>query len=247
MIHGLDIPKDDKAAFDRALQRSERITQARGLTLHRAWTDARGLERRFGLSWGPEFHGFALGAVLRLYAGRYGVGVIPSTYAYDRLSLPWGSNPISDPMMGSNEMPVLHHGAQADKFDKVAAICPVDVVAENLRVCWEGKDKSGNCGRCYKCMATHLAFTISGRTEPACFPAPLDFEHLARLPVKNRQNRGFFVKLERLAGEMGQTELQGALQRCLHANASPEEYFAQSRRKGRLRKKIRRLWQRKKT
>jgi hypothetical protein len=59
-----------------------------------------------------------------------------------------------------------------------------DVAMRHLRVCWENRDGTYNCGTCRKCIRTQIALRIAGRLE-ACetLPDDIDLDEVRRLPL----------------------------------------------------------------
>lgn len=54
-------------------------------------------------------------------AGGYARALIPSTYRYDEL-LPWGSQPLTDPLLGTSRLTIVHDGADFSRADKIGTI-----------------------------------------------------------------------------------------------------------------------------
>ncbi len=104
--------------------------------------------------WGRS-HGGALAALGHLHGGEVGTLVISSTKPYfaDR---PWGSHWDTDPGWSSSRIRIEHLGAELRRNAKLAAIAGEPLVQQHLRVCWENRAPSGNCGRCEKCVRTML-------------------------------------------------------------------------------------------
>ena len=76
MVHGMDIPLEDTAVFDRAYDRSVVLARALGAGVSRAATDVRHLGRLYEIDWGVHLHGFALAACLMFHQGAFGYGII---------------------------------------------------------------------------------------------------------------------------------------------------------------------------
>ncbi len=169
-VHGFDIPLDQPESFDRVRERTKALLSAFGLEAFWLRTDVRKLEDAFGCAWETEAHGLWLAAALACLEPWYEGTMIPSTYPHACLRLPWGSNPIGDPLLGSEGRPCRHDGAAYTKLDKVRAMAADPAVADGVRVCWEGMQLDRNCGGCFKCIATQVCFWLSGVEQPAAFP-----------------------------------------------------------------------------
>jgi len=213
-VHGFDIPLDQPETFDRARERSRALLSAFGLEAFWLRTDVRRLEGAFGCAWETEAHGLWLAAALACLEPWYEGSVIPSSYAYECLRLPWGSNPIGDPLLGSEDRPCRHDGASHTKLDKVRAMAADPAVAGSVRVCWEGAQLDRNCGRCFKCITTQVCFWLSGVAQPAAFPTRCGLDDVALLPVKNMQNDYLVAQIEAEARAQGWRPLARALQKA---------------------------------
>ena len=86
--------------------------------------------------------------------------------------LPWGSNPVSDPLLGSESFPIRHHGAGATRTEKLQALASWPEAMDSLRVCWSGPRNDRNCGTCRKCVTLALMCRSLG-IEPRFFDGPI--------------------------------------------------------------------------
>lgn len=180
MLHGYDIPLVDRAGFAGAWERGRVICESAGVELIPMRTNFR---RLHAPRYWEDRHGTALAAALTLLAGRFGAGVVSATLPY-QIMASWGSNPVTDPLLGSGGFPVLHFGAGATRLEKFRAVGQWDEARRRLRVCWEGRDRRGNCGRCRKCVLTQVSLKCLGLPLD-CFSAPLEDAALAeRLPTR---------------------------------------------------------------
>lgn len=210
-VHGFDVPLDQPETFDRVWERSKHLLSTFGLEAFWLRTDVRRLEGAFGCAWETEAHGLWLAAALACLEPWYEGTVIPSTYPYARLRLPWGSNPIGDPLLGSEDRPCRHDGATHTKLDKIRAMAADPAVAQGVRVCWEGTQLDRNCGGCFKCITTQVCFWLSGVARPAAFPARCGLGDVALLPVKNMQNDHLVAQIEAEARAQDRRSLARAL------------------------------------
>jgi hypothetical protein len=169
LVHGFDIALDRKAEFEGARERAARAGDAAGLELRTVATNLRDLGQDWELA-----HGLALAAALQLHAPEFGVGLIGSSAPYFRIELPWGSNPVTDPLLSSGTMRIRHDGAALSRTAKARIVATEPELLALLRVCWQGERLSRNCGRCEKCVRTYWALHIAGVRQPACFDRPFD-------------------------------------------------------------------------
>ncbi len=166
---GYDFPASDSrrlTAIRESLAVVEQVTGTPSVVVRSNLRDHRlSVDRDWGRS-----HGGALAALGHLQDGGIGTLVISSTKPYfaDR---PWGSHWDTDPGWSSGRIRIEHVGADLRRNAKLAAIAGEPLVQEHLRVCWENRAPSGNCGRCEKCVRTMLILASIGRLgEFSVFP-----------------------------------------------------------------------------
>ncbi len=174
MVHGFDIPLDDPEGFQAASRRARRMLDSLNLELITVETNVRVMHP----DW-EDFHGLALASALTLLSRRFGAGLIAGSGSYPSLVIPWGSNPVTDWMMGSRTFGIIHDGAGATRLDKVRLLAGWKAAVENLRCCWIGLPRDRNCGQCLKCVLTLLMFRCLN-VEPLCFDAPATPEVIRR-------------------------------------------------------------------
>mgnify|MGYP005815298273 CR=1 FL=1 len=159
-VHGFDVPL---SATSFRAEVSERLRDAAallGLPLLEIETDLRALGDQTGVVW-PEYHGAALATIALLLAPRFSRVLVPATHTYGHLE-GLGSHPLLDPLWSTDEVEVVHDGADATRVDKVRAVAGEEAARRHLRVCWENPDGAYNCGRCEKCVRTGVAIRIAG-------------------------------------------------------------------------------------
>jgi len=105
-------------------------------------------------------------------SGRFSTGVIASTIPLGKLAHPLGSHRLTDPLMSSNRFLIVHDGAEFERDEKVRLLAGWPQAMADLRVCWEGKQRDRNCGRCYKCIRTKLCFMVNGLPVPPALGRP---------------------------------------------------------------------------
>ena len=166
LIHGFDIPLTDTAAFNAVFNRSSRVLADINIPLEAIKTNYREITKA---NWGFA-HASALIGVLANFKQQVGISLIGSSYPYSYLHIPWGSSPITDHLLASEQFHVIHDGASYTRTEKINAFANWQVGVNNLRVCWEGDIKDKNCGRCEKCIRTQFNFIACGHAIPHCFP-----------------------------------------------------------------------------
>jgi hypothetical protein len=163
MIHGVDIPQVNVVGFTRASARSRRMVESAGLDLVTVQTNLWEVveTRAYPIAAG-------LSSVLHLLGARFGTGLIPGTTSYRHLVFPLGSSPVSDGLLGSRNLEVVHDGAVDERFDKLRHLASWDEALDLLRVCLADPQHHRNCGHCQKCMLAILSFRVLDVT-PRCF------------------------------------------------------------------------------
>ncbi|MEA5553232.1 hypothetical protein VB713_20030 [Anabaena cylindrica UHCC 0172] len=165
MVHGFDIPLNQKEIFDSAAQRSKIMLSSLGVELIPLATNFRQVIK---VNW-EETYATAVASCLLLLQRGFQAGLIPSAYPYNELHFPCGSNPITDNLLSSYTFQSIHDGAAFGRFAKIREISNWPEALQNLRVCWQGSQKDRNCCRCEKCIRTILNFRILGIDLPSCF------------------------------------------------------------------------------
>jgi hypothetical protein len=164
MVHGFDIPLEQEQIFKRAAQKSKVMLASLGVELIPITTNFRELAQ----DWEDAF-GTGIASCLMLLQGCYTAGLIGSSDPYHALNLPYGSNPITDPLLSSQAFQIICDGANFTRLQKVQAIANWQEALANLRVCWQGSQPDKNCGQCEKCIRTILNFRVLGLGLPPCF------------------------------------------------------------------------------
>ena len=178
----------------------------RGVSLFTVRTNAMETAAAFGLRWGQTHHGPAVASLLLLFQRRFDLGLIASTYVCDNISTPWGSNSLTDPLMGTGEMGILHDGAAFDRMGKLEKLKDWPEALAGMRVCWSAPGQTGNCGVCYKCLYVRMLVKVLGMEECMAFDQPLVE---ARVRAIDFQNLKDLRNWERML-ERAETMLRGS-------------------------------------
>lgn len=170
-VHGFDIPLVDDAAYDLAFERARRITDDVGALLLPLRTN---LHPK--LPWWPHTHPAAITGALSLFGGGYSVGLLASTCTQhmtmaDVPAFGLSSTAWSDPLLSSDEFQVVHDEHRT-RIEKSAVLRDWEMARRHLRVCWEGADKSRNCGVCEKCVRQMLTMRVAGIDDLSAFGQP---------------------------------------------------------------------------
>jgi hypothetical protein len=113
----------------------------------------------------PHFYGPILAGSAHALGGLFSRFFIPSSRDYYQLRT-WtsSSDPLSDPLLSSDRLNIIHHGAMHRRVEKIAEIYPWKLAQENLRVCFnkEFDERGLNCSRCEKCTRTMVPLYALG-------------------------------------------------------------------------------------
>jgi hypothetical protein len=163
MVHGFDLPLEDREAFEVAAQATKQTVGRLGIPLTIVRTDW----RKMSVDWGADYVA-GLASCLHQFAPAANVGAFGAGDDCNRLRPPWGSNPITNPLLSSDRFELCTEGLALGRTARLEFINRFPEVAGSLRVCWEGPMTGRNCGQCEKCIRTKLNFMALG-SDPLCF------------------------------------------------------------------------------
>jgi hypothetical protein len=182
-VHGFDIPLADVSTFETASNLYDTELRALGIELVVARTNIRQFVD--ALPW-ELIHGSSLGSVALMLDRLLGLFYLPSSSSYTDLD-PWGSHPVSDPLMSTDTLALIHDGSMA-RCDKIARVSQWAPARSWLRVCWERPDASVNCCRCYNCVMTMVSLELAKVLDQCpTFPMALQRQRIRglRLPLED--------------------------------------------------------------
>jgi hypothetical protein len=233
-VNGFDVPLDNHMLYHKVRTTLEQTAKVKNKTLVIMHTNARVfLEQEMNLGW-PDTHGLALASVAHALSAGFSHMYIASTTSYDYL-YPYGSHPLLDPLWGTEELKLVHDGCEADRIEKALFLEQDEHLLQNLRVCWENRGGSFNCGECEKCKRTMIQLEIAGVLQKCTsFDKPLDINTLnIRFPpaVAQKFRQNYLPRLKRTGTHPG-------LEKKLDSLLSPPSPTI------RLRQQCRTLWKR---
>lgn len=150
-------------------------------------------------------HGAAIAACGHLISGGARTLIIPSTNRQSLLFPPCGSNPVTDPMLASDALEIVHHGTEYSRIEKILSLADRREAQRHLRVCWQNIPGVRNCGGCVKCLKTMMPLAVVGALEK--------FRVFPPLPPWDQIDRSCFAPLDlsRYAQEIGYADELRAL------------------------------------
>jgi len=157
--------------------------------------------------WG-HYHGAVL-ASIGLAVGLDEL-LIPATRSYGYLCA-WGSHPFLDPLWSTERTRIVHHGAEATRWDKIVELSGRPEILGTLKVCHE-ENTDGNCGQCPKCLMTMAMLAARGVLDACPFDAPLEARRLSRLKYRDADMK---MMRAQVLPELQPPDLRRALQVAL--------------------------------
>jgi len=174
-VWGFDIPLDmpeEFAHLEEIIKNTARVFRKKHIV---AITNIRSFDDDFSGIWIPVGHSGSLGFVAYALQKRFREIVIGSTVPYGKLK-PFGSHSLTEGLMSSKALRVLHDGAIADRAEKTRRVAMSDEALEIMHVCIRKEhEKNGgpaqlNCSACEKCVLTMAMLDIHGKKgKPANF------------------------------------------------------------------------------
>jgi hypothetical protein len=213
-LHGFDIPLERENEFQRHVRAIRDVAAAAGKTVVTVRTNVRQTRLR-QVPWGKLAHGCVLAGAGFALEGRFRRLIIASANPYERLE-PWGTHPLTDPLLSSQRTQVFHDGAAFMRWEKLGFLSGFDVAMSSLHVCFrDGSD--ANCGRCEKCLRNMIVLEVLGALGrcPAFPVRALDLETVSRILLKDEWQPPFYRHLQRFAVTRGRADVARAIERSL--------------------------------
>ncbi len=158
--HGYDIPLGDASRFAAAEESLRTVAAEVGARPVVVRTNLRRRRPFKGSGWGRT-HGGALAALGHACSGELGEIVISSAYTRES-GYAWGSSWDTDPGWSSSCLAVTHFGEEFTRDEKMRAVVHNPLVRDHIRVCWENRAATGNCGECEKCVRVMVYVELLG-------------------------------------------------------------------------------------
>jgi hypothetical protein len=115
-----------------------------------------------------HFYGPVLIGAAHVYGNLFKKFFIPSSRDYAQI-LTWSSSsdPTTDPLLSSEALEIIHHGAAYRRVEKVEAIRDWEIAQAHLRVCPPNDLDINllNCSRCEKCVRTMIPIYALGKMD----------------------------------------------------------------------------------
>jgi hypothetical protein len=175
--------------------------------------------------WARVAHGAGLASIALALEHRYARLLVPSTHRYDDL-VPWGSHPLTDPLLSTRATRIVHDGAGFSRVEKTETLAKSDAALNSLQVCWETASYR-NCEACVKCYRTMTTLWLLGALErcPRFTATTIDLKRLAKVFSRDDSDRAFLRELRTLAIQKGRHDVARAIQRSLKHSRQLERYL----------------------
>ncbi len=234
-VCGYDIPLAHESALEEKIKALDQVARRLNRKLIPVRTNLR--ETRLGeLDWGAITHGPALGAVGLLLEQTLETVLISAGGNIDDAT-PWGSHPLSDPLMSTDRLRFIRYQNEVNRFEKTRFIAKSAVALDHLHVCWIRKSHD-NCGACEKCVRTMLMLEVLGVLDKAsCFPCTVILEKMKSIEVTNALAVPLWEEVKAPARAAGREDIVREIDLCL---ARSERVIAANANPGLLRR-----WERK--
>lgn len=178
-VHGFDIPLEDNEAFAAAEYNARAICDSLGLKLCTVKTNMRAMIR----NWEDAFAS-CISSILHLFKSDFVGGVLAAGESYVHPVLPWGSNPITDPLLRGSFFDISTDGWELRRSEKIALLAGHPAILGKIRVCWE-KPTGWNCGKCEKCIRTQLGILIKGGGNLSAFDHRVEKGDISKISIRN--------------------------------------------------------------
>ncbi len=136
-------------------------------------------------------HGQALAATALFFKEEWDEFFIPASYTGATYPQ-WGTHPRLDPLLSTESLTLIHHGASANRVQKLKLITQFPISYPQLRVCWIQDIGLKNCGNCEKCIRTMIALAI---LEKLPHYSTFNDQKLSRSKIRNLTQRTHQARL----------------------------------------------------
>ena len=219
IVHGFDIPVDDKNEFailGKTLLRDAKKVN-RNLIVVR--TNLRKYGSLWASRWGLLTNSPGLASIALILEKRFSKALIGSSHPFGPALIPWGSHPLTDSLLSTRSLVVKHDGASFNRVEKTTLVARHPEALADLHVCWRDSGAS-NCGECQKCIRTMATLHLLGvlkANNP--FPKAFEADKLASLYLEDNNEEDFIREVLDLAQSKGDKIVADAAQKSLQRSA----------------------------
>jgi hypothetical protein len=212
-IWGLDIPLENPGEFRALRDALVRATTGLGADFVEIVTNLRQTKWFTKADWGRVAHGSVLASIGHVLSRRYSRVLIPSTHRYDD-PIPWGSHPLTDPLLSSSRTRIIHDGGGFSRVEKTEALLKSEAALKSLQVCWDTHSYR-NCETCSKCYRTMTTLFLLGALDrcPRFSARTIDKRKLGKIFARDDSDRAFLREVRGLAVRAGHPDIAQAVDR----------------------------------
>lgn len=214
-VYGFDMPLRDKELRAQMSRHLNDAAEHAGKTLIEGASNL----RRFlnpHLSWSKMSHGATLSSFATLLTSHHHRFYFPASYSYAD-HYPWGSHPLVDPLWSTENLTIIHDGAEASRVQKTRRIAHNVSAQKHLRICFQRRGEY-NCGQCSKCIRTKIALKLEGKLEQfETLDHEIDLDHLKQLGIRSKSDLIFARENYEFALARGDKAISGTLGRMINS------------------------------
>ena len=164
-IAGFDLPLTATAELETAQRVTEDVARRFDKTMVRVFTNLRTPTSPYRSNWiGTYASRWPPWATC--WKARTANCLLPRHSISATLTRRIGSHPMTDPLLGSRSLRVVHDGASFTRVEKTQRVAQSDAALTAIRVCWESR-KYSNCSECRKCLITMVTLDLLGYKDRA--------------------------------------------------------------------------------
>lgn len=186
LIQGADIPLSEEKAFQNLYKRVSTMTGDLGINLVTLKTNVRDYIKNW-----EHAYGTVIAGALHFFQSDADYG-LTADYSFLSYKIPYGLNPFTDQYLSSKNFQFKVKGVSLSRTDRAAVIKDWSIGLNNLFVCWEGKDRNTNCGKCEKCIRTILNFKAVGVNHLGCMTREVTEHSLTDSLVRSQLTLSFY-------------------------------------------------------
>jgi hypothetical protein len=222
-VLGFDMPLTKEPAFQRHCERLARIAKELSGELIPVRTNIRQTRWR-SCHWQKLGFGPALAATALAMERRFSRVLLPGSVDFRNL-FPWGSHPLSDPLLSTSKTRIVHDGSAYTRTEKIDFISRNELALRTLHVCFRGQDGLGqddtNCCHCEKCYRTMTVLEILGKLDQAELfdRQKFDVKKISRVLAETTAEIIFYREIQDLALKHGRTDIVREIDRCFRRSS----------------------------
>lgn len=207
-IQGMDYRRQDHERFQKLQERTARFRKRYAGESIEVRSNAATVMRRFGVS-SSIGHGFQLFSTLFLFDHAYDQGLIAADFTTDQdyLTIPWGTNSLTNPMFVGGRMKIVTLSNDVTRGEKLRSLHSDEMSLRTLSFCKNYSVRPDNCGTCSKCVRTKAMFHAAGLEIPKIFLIDgFDSNDLRFLDLSKPIEVAFCADVLNLARESGRLD-----------------------------------------